>query len=80
MLNIIFGKLPLTCHNKVINFIILSGKQRLFSCFMLNKAPTLIGYLGHLKVKLLLYDLLQISKLKNTKTIWKAMGYLERYI
>lgn len=51
VLNSIFGKLPITCYKKVINLIILSGKRRLFSCFMLNKAPTLIGFLGHLKVK-----------------------------
>lgn len=72
MLNIIFGKLPLTCHNKVINFIILSGKQRLFSCFMLNKALTLIGFLGHLKVKLLLFQSLKIQKQFGKQwDIWK---------
>ena len=27
LFNIIFGELPLTCHNKAINYVILSMKQ-----------------------------------------------------
>ena len=49
--NIIFGELPLTCHNKAINYVILSMKQYLFSSLMLKKLPTLIGFLCHFKVK-----------------------------
>ena len=49
--NIIFGELPLTCHNKTINNIILSMKQYSFSSLMLKKLPSLIGFLCNFKVK-----------------------------
>lgn len=76
VLNIIFGELPLTCHNKVINFIILSMKQYLFSCLMVNKVPTLNGFLCHLKMKFKVerYAAIQsfnVHKFEKQWDIWK---------
>lgn len=51
MSDIILGQLPLSFHDKVINFTILYIKQYLFCCIMSNKMPCLIGFLCHLKVK-----------------------------
>lgn len=69
-----FGEAPLRCHNKVINYIILSMKQYLFSCLMLNKVPTLIGFLGHLKIKSNVerYAAIQSSKVHKFEKQWDS--------
>lgn len=74
VLNIMFGEAPLTCHNKVIIFFILSMKQYLFSCLMLNKVPTLIGFLGHLKIKYNVkrYAAIQSSKVHKFEKQWDS--------
>ena len=73
--NIIFGELPLTCHNKAINYIILSMKQYLFSSLMLKKVPTLIGFLCHFKVKFNVekYAAIQSFKLHKFEKEWDVL-------
>ena len=51
VINIILGEIPLTPNNGVENFIILSGKQYIFSCLFPNRIPSLCGLLCHIKMK-----------------------------
>lgn len=51
MLNVIFGELPFTCQNKMINFVVSSMIQYLFSCLIFNKVPNLLVLFSHLKLK-----------------------------
>lgn len=61
VLNIKFSKIPLIFHDKIINFIILSMEQYSFSCVMLNELPTLISFIGYLKVLLNVEKMLQFK-------------------
>ena len=49
--NVLFGDLPLTRRNKVLNFLILYTKQYIFSSLKQNKLPNIFGLLSHLKFK-----------------------------
>ena len=49
--NVLFGDLPLTRRNKVLNFLILYTKQYIFSSLKQNKLPNIYGLLSHLKFK-----------------------------
>ena len=74
MSNIILGQLPLSFHNKVINFIILYMKQYIFCCLMSNKTPCLIGFLYHLKLKYNIerYATIQTGKLQYFENLWDS--------
>jgi hypothetical protein len=49
--NILFGEVPTTKDNLVINFIILYAKQYIFACLLQGKSPNILGLLNHLKTK-----------------------------
>eukprot|EP00105_Crassostrea_gigas_P040116 XP_019924264.1 PREDICTED: uncharacterized protein LOC109619185 [Crassostrea gigas] len=48
VVNILFGELPMSKNNKVINLIILCSKQYLFTCLKKGKLPCLSGLLSYL--------------------------------
>ena len=49
--NILFGEVPLTKDNLIINFIILYAKQYILACLLQCKIPNILGLLNHLKTK-----------------------------
>ena len=68
----IFGEIPLSFSNKVINFVILYVKQYIFICLMQNKEPDLVGLLCHLKFKYQVekYAAIQKFDIYNFDKMW----------
>lgn len=65
--NVLFGELPFSGYNKVVNFIILYSKQFIFNCSKQNKKPDITGLLHHLLFKYKVEKYIAIKSCEITK-------------
>ena len=73
-MNILFGEVPLSKTNQIINFLILYAKQYIFQCLYKKKIPIFQGLLYHLRLRYEIekYVSVRNSSMNKFNVLWKG--------